>query len=484
MTEQLNTVQSKEPLNFNEKTQVLYPTERQQTLIQCPADTIFFGGSRGGGKTYGAGLLILERVQRYGKFFHALFIRRFNPELEDAIRQFKEIFGDTAIWVSSANVFRFYNGAELKMGYIAEKDDLMKFQGHQFALIYFDEVTNFADYNIIERMRGCLRSPKHHKIPTQLIMSGNPGGPLHTQLKMEFIAPYPAGDVLIKDGFSKEKNRYLTKCFIRSRLADNPYLRDTEYAENLRKSGTAEQVKQWLDGDWDVCDNSAFGSLFDSCVHVVKPFQIPTSWYISKSYDYGSSHPWGCVWFAESDGTDYTDRNGVVHSTIPGDVFAVYELYGWTGRPNEGTKESIESQSEKIKLVEERYFSGYNIIQSIADSAIFADSSGSYCIARDFEENGVYWERCNKYPGSRQHGYALLRDRIMASREREEKPGIFWFERCVNSIRTIPMLQMDRRGEDKVETGNSSEDHLYDLTMYYLLSQDTGLVSSGASNNY
>ena len=35
-----------------------------------------------------------------------------------------------------------------------------------------------------------------------------------------------------------------------------------------------------------------------------------------------------------------------------------------------------------------------------------------HCISDDFADNGVFWERCNKYPGSRQQGYVLMRERL------------------------------------------------------------------------
>jgi len=431
--------------------------------------------------TYGIGVLILHRALKYGKPFKAIFFRRTNPELEDAIDQFSDLFGAHAIWIASKNIFKFWNGATLKMGFLDDARDLIKYQGRQYSLISFDEVTNFDDYNIIERMRGSLRSA--HGIPTQLIMSGNPGGPLHNRLKMDFIDPYPKGEVLIPDGFSKKLGRMLTRCFIPSKLDDNPYLRDTEYGDNLRKSGTPEQVKQWLDGNWDITQHAAFADIFDYDIHVIRPFRIPTKWRITKSYDYGSSRPWGCVWFAISDGSDFW-QNDTWRPTIPGDIFAIYELYGWNGRPNEGNKESIQSQAEKINRVEELALDGYTISKSIADSAIFTSMSGAYCISDDFADHGVYWERCNKYPGSREQGYVLMRERLLASIERDGNPGIYWSTRCNHSIRTIPLMQMDKDGSDRVATGSSSEDHLYDLTAYLLLSQDMGEAGSGATLNY
>ena len=433
--------------------------------------------------TYGDGLLILDRVNKYGRLFRALFIRRFNPELEDAIDQFTEMFGTFAQWKGIDNTFVFWNGARLKMGYIEKEDDIKKFMGKQYALIIFDEVTNFQDFNIIERMRGSLRNS--HGFPNQLIMTGNPGGPLHNRMKMMFVDPAPEGDVLIEDGYSEELGRKLYKCFIPSLVKDNPYI-SKDYVEQLKRSGTPTQVKQWLEGCWDETENAAFADLFDQNVHVIRNFNIPKTWRLFKSYDYGSSKPWACTWFAESDGSDFIASDGKPRPTIVGDVFAVAELYGCVnGRPNEGTKDSIADQSTKIKFVEETFFKDFKIAQSIADSAIFANAkTGAYCIAEDFEKNGIYWEPCSKFPGFRHQGYVLLRERLMASRERKEKPGIFWMSRCRNAIRTIPALQMDNSQLDCVATNSSSEDHIYDETVYFLQSKKDGRARSGATGNY
>lgn len=460
---------------------VLKPTPRQEAFINCPADTIFFGGARSGGKTYGDGLLVLDRVNKYGRLFRALFIRRYNPELEDAIDQFTEMFGEFATWKGIDNTFIFWNGARLKMGYIEKADDIKKFMGKQYALIIFDEVTNFSDFNIIERMRGSLRNS--HGFQNQLIMTGNPGGPLHSRLKMMFVDPAPQGDVLIEDGYSNELGRKLYKCFIPSLVKDNPYI-SKDYVEQLKRSGTPTQVKQWLEGCWDETEDAAFADLFRHDVHVVSNFKIPSTWRLFKSYDFGSSKPWACTWYAVSDGSDFIAADGRPRPTIYGDIFAVAELYGCIdGRPNEGTKESVAAQAEKIKLVESTFFKDFTVAQSIADSAIFA-KQGSYCIAEDFESNGVYWEPCAKAPGSRHQGYVLLRERLLASIERDDKPGIFWMKRCRNAIRTIPSLQMDRNEVDCVATGSSSEDHIYDETCYFLLSHRDSYVQTGATNNF
>ena len=71
-------------------------------------------------------------------------------------------------------------------------------------------------------------------------------------------------------------------------------------------------------------------------MHVVKPFPIPASWYVDRSFDWGSSKPFSVGWWAESDGTRLPN---VPQTHVPrGTPFRIGEWYGWTGTPNEDTK--------------------------------------------------------------------------------------------------------------------------------------------------
>ena len=53
---------------------------------------------------------------------------------------------------------------------------------------------------------------------------------------------------------------------------------------------------------------SVAGGMFDDVwkrdVHVIAPFEIPHSWEITRSFDWGSSKPFSVGWWAESDGTE------------------------------------------------------------------------------------------------------------------------------------------------------------------------------------
>ena len=67
------------------------------------------------------------------------------------------------------------------------------------------------------------------------------------------------------------------------------------------------------------------------------------------SHDHGSTKPYACLFWWESDGSDIHFKSGRCRSTRTGDLFLIGEVYGYNGRPNEGTKESIAEITTKIQ---------------------------------------------------------------------------------------------------------------------------------------
>jgi hypothetical protein len=89
-----------------------------------------------------------------------------------------------------------------------------------------------------------------HGVPTQMIVTGNPGGPVQHNKGVLRAAPVPAA--------ASRAQAYPTK---RGRgpggdhsvaAEDNriPMETDLNYVNNLYKSGSAQFAKAWLDGDW------------------------------------------------------------------------------------------------------------------------------------------------------------------------------------------------------------------------------------------
>jgi hypothetical protein len=90
----------------------------------------------------------------------------------------------------------------------------------------------------------------------------------------------------------------LTRKFIPARLADNPKLlaNDPGYIPRLQQSGSAELVRAWLEGDWNVIQ----GAFFDkwSNRNIVAPFAIPRDWLRIRSFDWGYAAPFSVGWWA------------------------------------------------------------------------------------------------------------------------------------------------------------------------------------------
>ena len=457
------------------KTRDIYPTEKQQIALDCPCDTIIFGGSRGGGKSACSYMKIMQHAQLYGKDARILFLRKSLKELEPNIDEAKRWYDGIAIWKEQKKRFEFKNGAICEFDYL-EGDKIDSYQGHAYTLAVYDELGNFASIREFDLMRGNLRSSKG--IPCQIFATCNPGGTLHNIIKARFIDVAPPMTP-VADGWDDSGKPLTWKVYIPSTLYENPYLlkNDPTYIQRLKQIGSPEMVRAWLLGDWNIISGGAFDKLFDRDIHVIKPFRVPKDWRVVEVYDDGTSKPYAVCWFAISDGSDYTLPNGETRHTIRGDTFVIAELYGWNGTPNCGTGESVESKAIKIKAKEKAL--GYHISERIADNAIF--SSKHHSIADDFEENGICFTPCNKKQGSRIISINLFRNHLIGSLERKESAGIFFFNTCVNCIRTIPTLPRDKKNQDDVDS--LSEDHLLDCLLYNFLSEDKYKVSIGTISN-
>ena len=227
----------------------------QTLLLSCPeeVDEIFFGGARGGGKSDGLIGAWLDHADKYGSHARGMFFRRSLPELEEVQNRMIQIFPRLgATHKYSSRTWTFPSKATLKMSFLDVDDDAVKYQGHQFTWLAFDEAGAWPTPRPIDMLRACLRSP--HSVPCRLILTGNPGGKGHQWLQDRFIKPAAPGVPFRgEDG--------TLRVFIPSKLQDNRILMDADprYAERLKASGPSWLVRQWLMGDWNARQE---GSLF------------------------------------------------------------------------------------------------------------------------------------------------------------------------------------------------------------------------------
>ena len=432
----------------------------QELFIRCPVFEVVYGGARGGGKTDASLGEWAVHAERYGENAKGLFVRRTRVALEPTIERAKQIFTPLgAQWQEQKSRFVWPNGAVLYFRYLERDADADNYQGHDYTRVYIEELTQFPTDGPVNKLKATLRSAAG--VPTGFRATCNPGGPGHTWVKSRYIDPGPFQ--LVRETF---KNPFdgseieLSQVFIPAKLSDNPLLLENDplYVAKLQQSGSAQLVKAWLDGDWNIIE----GAFFDcwSARNIVRPFEPPASWLRFRSLDWGSARPFSVGWWAVA--TDPYQAGEVV---IPRGALVRYrEWYGSTGKPNEGLKLTAEQVADGVKSREQRD----KIAYGVADPSIFREDGGP-SIGERMRRAGVQWRPADntRIPGvGAMGGWDQMRQRIIGD---EDGPQLFVFETCRDFIRTVPVLQHDAHRAEDLDT--EGEDHVADEARYACMSR-------------
>jgi hypothetical protein len=70
---------------------------------------------------------------------------------------------------------------------------------------------------------------------------------------------------------------------------------DPDYIHRLEEQDGPKR-EAWLHGNWNIVAGGMFGDLWREALHVVDPFEIPPSWHLDRSFDWGSSRPYSVGW--------------------------------------------------------------------------------------------------------------------------------------------------------------------------------------------
>ena len=224
--------------------------------------------------------------------------------------------------------------------------------------------------------------------------------------------------------------------------------------EEMRKTDPERYRVAGL-GDWGLAAGQFFKS-WRSDLHIVEPFEIPGTWMRFRSMDWGSTHPYACLWWA----VDYD-----------GNMYCYRELYGWGGKPNVGTEETAKQVGERIIKLEKR---DEDVMYGVLDSACWAKTGVTGpTIAEElndvlFEHKLVTFGKCSK---GRVEGANAFKQRLIGRKGKDgkRKPAIYFFSSCIHSIRTIPMLGYDKHNPETYDT--TAEDHIMDAVAYACLSR-------------
>ena len=422
----------------------------QTDFLAANEREVFYGGARGGGKTYSLLIAPLRFVDKPTS--RALLIRRSMPELRDVIFQTQQLYPKAvpgAKFKTQENTWHFPSGARIEFGYCENLTDVLRYQGQSYSWIGVDELPQYESPDVWHFLRSSLRSADP-SIPLHFRATGNPGNRGSRWVKELFIDPAEPNTRFTQkveyelDG--RTLSTEITRKFIPASVWDNPYLtQDSSYIAMLASLPEVKR-KQFLYGDWDVVEDGAF-SEFNRSTHVVEPFEVPNGWTRIRAADFGFSSPSAILWGA----VDYDDN-----------LWIYRELYV--------SKVTADQLGRMIREVES---GDGKIYDAVLDSSCWArrgDRGPS--IAEMMNAEGCRFRPSDRSPGSRISGKIEVHKRLMVDEDTEE-PRLRIFENCPNLIRQLSSLPLDKNNPEDVDT--KAEDHAYDALRYMVSSRPTNI---------
>jgi len=464
----------------------------QEAFLLCPITEVLYEGTRGPGKTDALLMDFAQHVgQGWGKEWRGILFRRTYPELTDVIDKsktwFPRLFPGSS-FNEAKSFWEFPDGEKLFFRQFAKPQDYWSYHGHAYPWIAWEELTTWPDEACYKAMFSCHRSTSPG-IPLKYRATTNPYGVGHNWVKNRFRLPVPPGSTvgkIIDDARDEEGEREPTRVAVHGNLDENRILlhAQPDYKQKLRAAArNPAELEAWLRGSWDIVAGGMFDDVWYHARHqcVLPSFEIPSSWRLTRSFDWGSSKPFSVGWWAISDGSDLTLPDGRTISTVRGDMFRVAEWYGWNGRtPNEGLK--LLATDVAAGIVERELKWGWRgegwcrVKPGPADSAIFNEENANN-ISRDMAQvvrlgkkryPGVKWHPADKRPGSRKHGWEVMRKLLSNTVPPEsgtrEHPGMFVCSNCDQWLRTVPSLPRAEKDPDDADT--DAEDHIADESRY------------------
>lgn len=480
------------------KTAVVWSPQEggQVKSITCPVWELLIHGNRGGGKTDVLLMDYAKGVGRgYGADYRGLLLREATTELGDVIAKANKWFPRMfpgAKYNESTKRWKFPGGETLWFNYARVIADYDQYHGHEYPWIGWEELTNHAIPDIYLKLMSCNRC-SNPKVPKKYRSTCNPNGPGHAWVKQRFIDTVKEGRIyreemdltyIDKKGNEIKESAIITRTHIFTDMMDNKILLDADplYRAKMKQMTMDNEMleKAWMKGSWDLIIGGFFTDVWNPKVHIIKPFKIPKSWECIRSFDWGSSKPW-CVTFAVEANGEQPDNMPPDFPYIPkGTIIVIKELYGWTGKVNEGDKADSSEIVGRIKEVEEaiKIEYGLKVQAGPADTSIYDVKDGtSIGMSMAKYPLSLFWLRAHKGSGSRVSGWSLIRQMLGSANRRDvESAHLYFFPEAYHHIRTLPIQQRD---EKKPEDINSDlEDHAMD-SLRYLISRKMMTLTLG-----
>lgn len=422
------------------------PTPKQREFHECTAPNCILEGSRGTGKSFAIRMDAHLRALAVPGYTY-LIIRRTFPELHKSHLKFidaeMKLLGGT--YNNTNAIAKYPNGSVGFFTHCENDDDVMKLLSSEYAAVFIDEMTTFAQEQIT-KIGTCARVPEGSGL-TAIIRGGtNPIG-----IGADYVnAYYVAKDVDPADDPDYDPRDYVA---IHTILSDNAHLDQEQYRK--RFSGLPAHVRQaWLDGEWVV--EGAYFADFHPRVqnqpwHVIPQlprvdgnYLLDIPWIrIYRAVDWGFfPDPAVCLWIA----------------ILPSGREIIFKEKTWYRTTAKQVSDDIKTESE-----------GMRIAETFCDPTMFSNSEATgHSVGDIFEMNGVPLTR--SVNDRRAAGYAIHEHLNLVMEDGLPKVQIWQpdkWQGCTMLIKTFPMLRVDKNDKNKIAEG---QDHWVIAYAYFCMS--------------
>ena len=409
------------------------PSPRQEEFFCARSRFVAYGGSRGGGKSWGLReKAILLALAHPG--IRILIVRRTYPELrENHILPLMQRLMGIAQYKDVDKSFTFPTRSRIVLGYCDSDSDVLRYQGQEYDVVMIDEATQLTEYQY-STLTACVRGANTH--PKRMYLTCNPGGVGHAWVKRLFIDREYRGD--------ENPDDYT---FIPARVTDNPVLmeHDPGYVRMLRNLPPGLR-EAWLEGRWDVYAGQYFTE-WDRDIHVVDPVDIPAHWRKYVAMDYGLDMLAAYLIAVDEQGVAYVCRE-------------VYE-----GRDKAPGSQGV-IISDAARMIREMVGEDDIYLYLAPPDLWNARQETGKSVAQLFLEQGI---SLTKASADRIDGWMAVHEWLKVIDDVDGKPTakLRIFRGCENLIRCMPLLQYDDKKPNDVALTPHEITHGPDALRYF-----------------
>lgn len=409
------------------------PNPKQQRFLEAVERYVAYGGARGGGKSWVARVKAVL-LALFWDGITILILRRNYPELEkNHIQPLRNLLEPRGARYSEKNKTLYINKSQIIFGYCDNDNDLRRYQGNEYDVIFIDEATQFR-WEWFDKLKACVRGVNN--FPKHIYLTCNPGDVGHAWVKRLFID---------RDFLSNENpDDY---AFIPATVYDNAALMesDPEYVRNL-ESLSPELRDAWLYGKWD----SFVGQYFTEWrqdVHIIDDYEPPAEWQRYVAMDYGMDMLAAyCI---------AVDENGCA---------VVYREIYESGL-------IISKAAQRVRAM----IGSDDIYQYFAPPDMWnrRQETGK-SVAEIFSENGIY---LTKAENDRIAGWMDMHEwlKVVRGDDGSQTAALRVMRSCRNLTRCIPLLQYDSKRYNDAATEPHEITHAPDAIRYFCAGRPCGI---------